>query len=103
VAKKKMRIATIPIGYADGYNRLHSNRGNVLLHGKKTKIVGRVCMDQVMIDITGFKNIQHGEEVVLLGKQGKKEISMYEMTEALNSIPNDILVNFGKRIDKVYV
>jgi alanine racemase len=103
VAKKKMRIATIPIGYADGYNRLHSNRGNVLLRGKKTKIVGRVCMDQAMIDISDFNNIQHGEEVVLLGRQGKKTISMYEMTEVLNSIPNDILVNFGKRIDKVYV
>ena len=102
-AKKTMKIATVPIGYADGYNRLNSNCGYVLLRGNRTKVVGRVCMDQIMIDVSDFKDLQHGEEIVLLGRQGSEEISIYEMMKILDTIPNDILVNFGKRIDKVYV
>ena len=101
--KKPMRVATIPIGYADGYNRLNSNCGQVLFRGVKTKILGRVCMDQIMIDVTGFENVRHGEEIVVLGKQGGSEISINEMQALLGTIPYEILVNISSRVRRVYI
>ena len=101
--KKPLRVATIPLGYADGYNRLNSNCGQVLFRGVKTKILGRVCMDQTMIDITGFENVRQGEEVVVLGKQGSSEISIYDMQSLLGTIPYEILVNISSRVKRVYI
>lgn len=96
------RIATIPVGYADGYNRLLSNQGEVLIGGKRFKIVGRVCMDQIMVD-TGLENeIRVGDEVVLLGRQGDEEISIYEICEILNTIPYEFTSLISNRVPRVY-
>ena len=68
MADKKKRVATIPVGYADGYPRQLSNKGWVLIHGKKAPILGRVCMDQFMADVTEIDNVKKGDEVTLLGR-----------------------------------
>lgn len=73
--ERSIRIATISTGYADGYSRLLSNKGWVLINGKKAPIVGRVCMDQMMVDVTGIPSVSFGEEVVLLGKSGEERIT----------------------------
>ena len=75
-AKKEMKVATIPVGYADGYPRSLSNKGWVLIHGKKAPILGRVCMDQFMVDITKIPDAKAGDEVTLIGKDGKEFISI---------------------------
>ncbi|MEW6622490.1 MAG: alanine racemase [Bacillota bacterium] len=102
ITKRPTRIANIPVGYADGYNRLLSNKGQVLVKGKRVDIVGRVCMDQTMIDITDLDDIQEGEEVVLLGRQGDNAITMEEMAAWACTIPNDILVSIGCRVFRTY-
>ncbi|MCH7680489.1 alanine racemase, partial [candidate division KSB1 bacterium] len=76
---KQTKIVTVPVGYADGYNRLLSNQGEVLIRGKRYPVVGQVCMDFIMVDIGLENDIQTGDEVVLLGCQGDEEISIYEI------------------------
>ncbi|MFH1238960.1 MAG: alanine racemase, partial [bacterium] len=75
VTRRESMIATIPIGYADGYNRLLSNKGEVLIHGERAPVVGRVCMDMCMIDVTDISRVKVGDEVVLMGAQGEERIS----------------------------
>lgn len=99
---RKTIIATIPVGYADGFNRLLSNRGQVLVKGKKVDIIGRISMDQTMIDVTDIENVVEGDEVILIGKQLSQEISIYEMADLINTIPNDILVSIKSRVPRVY-
>jgi len=103
IAAKKVKVATIPVGYADGYNRLLSNRGSVLFRGEKAVVIGRVCMGQLMIDLSEHEDILHGEEVVLLGKQGNSEITIYEIMSLLNTIPYEILVNIGIKTKRIYI
>lgn len=100
---RKTKIAIVPIGYGDGYNRLFSNRGEVLIGGKRYPVVGRVCMDQIMIDVGAQSNIAVGDEVVLLGKQGNEEISIYEWCEKLDTIPYEITCAISKRVPRIYV
>lgn len=95
-------IATVPIGYADGYSRLLSNRGFVLVKGQRVPIVGRVCMDQFMVDVTGLENVQPGDEVVLIGKQGDAEITVDEVASWLNTINYEVTCMVSKRITRVY-
>ena len=80
-AKERMRVATIPVGYADGYARGLSNKGYVLIHGKKAPICGRVCMDQFMVDVTEIPEAKEGDPVTLLGKDGSECITMEELGE----------------------
>lgn len=96
------KIATIPVGYADGYKRILSNNGFVLVKGRRVRIAGRVCMDQTMVDVTDVPGVCEGDEVILIGKQGNEEISMYEMCQWADTIPNDILVSIKDRVDRVY-
>lgn len=95
-------IATVPVGYADGYNRLLSNKGFVLVKGQRVPIVGRVCMDQFMVDVTGLEGVEPGDEVVLIGKQGAEEITVDEMAGWLNTINYEVTCMVSKRIPRVY-
>jgi alanine racemase len=78
LTKRKSTIGVLPLGYADGYNRLFSNTGVVLVRGKRAPVVGRVCMDLTMVDLTEIKDVREGDEVVLLGRQGDETITAYE-------------------------
>ncbi|MCI0691376.1 alanine racemase [candidate division KSB1 bacterium] len=96
-------IATLPIGYTDGISRRLSNNFEVLVRGRRCSLVGRVCMDQIMIDLGDMQNVQTGEEVVLLGKQGDEEISIYEWCRRLETIPYEVTCGISRRVARVYV
>ncbi len=101
---RESRIATIPIGYADGYTRLLSNKGQVLVNGEKVPVVGRICMDQCMIDVTDARHpVSVGDEAVLFGRQGGEEISVGEVASAIGTISYEVLCIIGKRIPRVYI
>ena len=97
-AKKEMKIATIPTGYADGYNRKLSNKGYVLIHGQKAKIVGRICMDQFMVDITNILDTKLGDEVILLGNSGNLSITADDMAHLIGTIGYEIVCNIAERV-----
>jgi alanine racemase len=99
---RKSLIATLPIGYADGYSRHLSNHGEVLIHGKRAPIVGKVCMDFIMVDVTDISRVSVGDEVVLMGKQGRGQISAEEIAEKINSISYEVLCAIGKRVPRIY-
>ncbi len=103
VAEKNMTIGTVGIGYADGYPRNASGRGHVLVCGKRVPILGRVCMDQMMIDLTDVPEAAEGAEVTLLGRDGVLEISMEELAEASGGFHYEIPCIIGKRVPRVYV
>ena len=102
ITLKKTKIATIPLGYADGYSLLLSNKGEVLIHGKRAKVVGRVCMDAFMVDVTGIPNVRVGDEVVVMGKQGKDEITAHDLGEWTGTFAYEIMTRMGKRLPVVY-
>jgi alanine racemase len=95
-------IATLPIGYADGYSRHLSNHGEVLIHGKRAPVVGKVCMDFIMVDVTDILHVSVGDEVILMGRQGKEEITAEEIAEKINSISYEVLCLIGKRVPRIY-
>jgi alanine racemase len=103
VTRRESVIATLPVGYADGYQRLLSNRGEVLLDGKRAPVAGRVCMDLTMIDVTDIAGVQPGDEVVLLGRQGGAEITADEMAGWANTISYEIFTSISLRVPRVYV
>lgn len=100
--KKPSRIAVIPVGYADGYPRLLSNRSHVLVRGKEAPVAGIVCMDLMMVDVTGIANVAVGDEVVLLGPQGKLEIRAEQLAEQAETIPYEIFCRISERVPRVY-
>ncbi len=99
---KKTRVATIPVGYADGYSRCLSGKGSVLIHGKKAPILGRVCMDQFMVDVTGIDNVCVGDRVTLFGKDGDSCITIEEISAMAHSFNYEFVCDIGKRIPRVY-
>ncbi|GAB4256591.1 alanine racemase [Deferrisoma sp.] len=94
------RIATLPVGYGDGYPRLLSNRGAVLVRGRRAPVVGRVCMDMILVDVTEVPGAEPGDEVVLLGRQGEEEIPADELARLTGTIPYEITCNVGKRVPR---
>lgn len=102
-AKKPTVIATIPVGYGDGYNRHLSNQGRVLIKGRFAPIVGRVTMDQTMVDVGNIPGVAVGDEVVLIGRQGKKEITVEEIARDLDTIPYEIVCGINKRVERIYI
>ena len=100
--KKRQRIATIPVGYADGYPRSLSNRGYVLIHGKPAPVCGRICMDQFMADVKDIPEAEEGDEVTLVGKDGAREISMEEIGDLSGRFNYEFACDLGKRIPRVY-
>ncbi len=101
-AKRESLIATLPIGYADGYSRHLSNHGEVLIHGKRAPVVGKICMDFIMVDVTDIPRVSAGDEVILMGRQGKEQITPEEIAEKINSISYEVLCLIGKRVPRVY-
>lgn len=101
-AEKNMTVATIPIGYADGYFRSLSNIGDVIVNGKRARIVGNICMDQCVIDITDIK-VSEGDIVTLLGKEGNEYISADEIANKVGTIPHEIFCSISSRVRKVYI
>ena len=96
------RIAVLRIGYADGYNRLLSNRGAVLIKGHRAPIVGRVCMDMTMVDVTDIPNVVPGDEAVLIGQQGGLRITAGHLADWSQTIPYEVLCAIGPRVRRVY-
>lgn len=95
-------IATIPAGYADGFNRLFSNRGRVLINGRSYPVVGRVCMDQSMVDLGPDTDVRVGDEVVLIGRSGDAEITCEEWAQALSTITYEVTCQINARVQRVY-
>jgi alanine racemase len=102
VTQRPSLIAAIPVGYADGYNRLLSNRGEVMIKGRRTPVVGRVCMDWTMVDVTDIPGAEVGDEVVLIGSQLGHEITPEEMGRWIGTISYEILCAVGKRVQRIY-
>lgn len=103
VSSAPMRIATVPVGYGDGYPRLLSNKGRVLIHGKYAPILGRICMDMFMVDVTDIPEARELDEVVLLGRQGEHFIDADEIATLSDTISYEIICNIGKRVPRIYV
>jgi len=101
--QRRSRIATLPVGYADGYPRLLSNRGEVLVAGTRAPIVGRVCMDMMLIDVTDIPEANVGSEVILFGRQNSEEILVDEIAEKAGTISHEILCGITKRVPKEYL
>lgn len=101
-AKHKMRIATIPVGYGDGYARGLSNKGYVLVHGKRAPIIGRICMDQFMIDVTKIPEAIEGDKVTLIGRDGGEKITMEELGELSGRFNYEFACDLGRRVPRVY-
>jgi len=101
--QKPTTIATVPAGYADGLNRLLSSRGQMLVHGQRVPIIGRVCMDLTMLDVGGIDNVQVGDEVVIFGQQGNKTLTVDEMAASLNTINYEIVSTITARVPRVYL
>ncbi len=93
-------MATIPVGYKDGFNRCFSNLGNVLINGKRASIIGRVCMDRCFIDVTNLHDVEIGSEVILYGNQDNETISIESAAELIGTIPYEIACNIGTKIPK---
>ena len=103
VTDKKTTVAVLPVGYEDGLSRSLSNKGEVLIHGKRATIIGRVCMNLAMIDVTGIVGVQAGDEVVLLGSQNKETISGDAIAKSMGSISYEVLCLFGNNNQRTYV
>ena len=102
-AKQPTRVMTVPVGYADGYRRGLTGKGCVLVRGQRAPILGRVCMDQIMVDVTDIPDAQVGDEVVLLGAQGNEMIDADEMANWLGTISYEVICSPSKRVPRVYV
>jgi len=101
VTRRPSVIAVLPIGYADGYSRALSNRAAVLVRGQRAPVVGAVCMDLTMVDVTDVEGVQQGDEVVLWGRQERAEITVAEVAEWQGSVTYELLTRLGKRVPRV--
>ena len=102
-ADKEMRIATVTVGYADGYSRLLSSKGEMLVHGKRCKIVGRVCMDQLMIDVSDVPEAQSGDIVTLIGRDGDDIITADDLAAMYGTIGYEVVCGISKRVPRIYI
>lgn len=101
-ARRSTRVAVLPIGYADGINRRLSNRGQVLLHGRRAPMIGLICMDMTLVDATDIPGAAVGDEVVLIGRQGHERITADEVASWLDTIPYEVLCSIGPRVARCY-
>ncbi|MBC8412102.1 MAG: alanine racemase [Nitrospira sp.] len=102
VTKRPSTIATIALGYADGYSRLLSNTGQALIKGQRVPIAGRVCMDTTMLDVTDLPEISYESEVMLMGRQGMEEITAENLAEQTGTIAYEVLTSVGQRVQRIY-
>jgi len=103
IAPRRMKLATIPIGYSEGYFRLFSNNADVLIQGQRCPLLGRVTMDYIVVDVSRLKSVQDGDEVVLLGRQGIKKISAEELGRRAQTINYEITCSLGSRLPRIYL
>ena len=102
VTTRETRVATVPVGYADGYRRCLSGNFYVLIRGKKAPILGRVCMDQMMVDVTDIPDVTLNDRVVLVGKSGDEEITMEQLAAAMDTINYEVVCGISRRVPRVY-
>ena len=102
ITSKPTKVATIPVGYGDGYPRTLSNTGYVLIHGKKAPILGKVCMDQFMVDVTDIENVKEGDEVILIGSSEEEVITMEALGELADRFNYELVCVIGKRVPRIY-
>ncbi len=102
-ADRDMRVATLPVGYADGYPRALSGKGSVLIRGRRARILGRICMDQMMVDVSGIPDARLGDEAVLFGEQDGAVLTAAEVAEACGTIHYEIVTNAGRRAPREYL
>lgn len=103
IARKEMKIATLPIGYGDGYPRSLSNKAYCLISGRPARIVGRICMDQMMVDVTKIGRARIGQTAVLIGKQGGRIVSVEHLARLAGTIPYEIACSLGSRVNRIYI
>jgi alanine racemase len=103
ITRRESLIATLPLGYADGYPRYLSGKGRVLINGQYAPLVGNICMDQCMIDVTDIPNVKRYDEVILIGSQGEKTILADEIAEKTDTINYEIVSRIGKRLPRIYI
>ena len=103
ITERPTPVALIPTGYGDGYLRLNSNRGTVLISGKRAPIRGRVCMDQFVVEISGIDDVQLGDEVVLIGSQGDSFLSAEEVASWGETINYEVVTQLLPRVPRVYL
>lgn len=102
-AEEPITLAVLPVGYEDGFSRLFSNRGQVLIQGRRVPVRGRVCMNMCMVDVTGMENVKAGDEVVLMGRQGSECISAEDLAESMASISYEVLCLLGNNNQREYI
>jgi alanine racemase len=102
-AEKTIKVATVTAGYADGYSRLLSNKGEVLIHGTRCKIIGNVCMDQFMVDVSNVEDVHTGDVVTLVGTDGNETITLDELANIMGTINYELACNISLRASRVYV
>ena len=102
ITSKETRVATVPVGYGDGYPRGLSNCGSVIIRGVRCPILGRVCMDQFMVDVTALPKIQEGETVTLIGRDGDEEITVEQLCDLYGGFRYEMICDIGKRVPKEY-
>ena len=103
VTTRASRIAAVPVGYADGYNRLLTNRGEVLIRGRRAPVAGTVCMDWTLVDVTGLPDVEVGDQVTLLGRDGNAIISAEEWADKVGSITYEVFCLITKRVPRVFL
>jgi alanine racemase len=102
VTERETPVALIPVGYGDGYHRALSNKGRVLIHGRRAPIRGRVCMDQFVVDVTGIEGVRQDDEVVIVGRQGEAEIRAEEVAQLAGTINYEVTTSLLPRVVRVY-
>jgi alanine racemase len=103
VTEKPTKVATIPVGYADGYRRSLSGKFYVLIHGKRAPILGRICMDQMMVDVTHIDNVAINDKVVLVGTDGDETITMEQIAAAADSFNYEFVCGISRRVPRFYL
>jgi alanine racemase len=103
ITEQETPVALIPVGYGDGYHRILSNKGSVLIRGRRAPIRGRVCMDQFVVDVTGVAGVQQGDEVVIVGRQGDEEIRAEEVAQLAGTINYEVTTSLLPRVTRVYL
>ncbi len=101
-AERDMKIAIIPVGYADGYSRKLSNKGYVIINSQKAYVVGRICMDQFMVDVTDIPNVKANDEVILIGKSGDSKVSADDLADMIGTIGYEVVCTISDRVSKIY-
>jgi alanine racemase len=102
VAERPTVLAAVPVGYADGYSRLLSNCGEILIRGKRARVAGTVCMDWTLIDVTDIPGVEVGDEVTLLGRDNGQSITAEEWAERIGSISYEVFCQVSKRVPRIY-